>query len=137
MDKHLQTMWEEINRDHFGEELKPLADIEWDELSGENGIGAHGRFFPKGNCIAIDEKFRFDEKAMKAGDQQELKKIKVAYCLVMHEMVHQLLHQRNDPKSGGHGESFLAEATRISKQMGVEPPTTENVHHWPLQSVGG
>jgi hypothetical protein len=129
MDKHLQSMWVEINQSFFAGELKPLRDIDWGETSGPNGIGAHGRFF-KSRCIVIDEKFRFDEAAIKAGDKKEEGNAECAYRLLVHEMVHQLLDERNSPQ--GHGASFLAEVQRISKQMGEEPPTAENATRWPF-----
>jgi hypothetical protein len=132
MDRRLQEMWEEINQRYFSGELEPLADIDWAETSGDNGIGAHGVFFDKSRCIAIDEKFRFDEEAIKAGDEGESRKVECAYRLLMHEMVHQALYQRKAPQPGGHGASFLAEAERISKQLGQEPPTAANVQRWPF-----
>jgi hypothetical protein len=128
-------MWEDINQLYFGGELKPVADIDWGELSGEQGIGAHGVFFDKSRCIAIDEKFRFDEEATKAGSKEEKRKLECAYRLLMHEMVHQALYQRKAPRPGQHGESFLAEAVRISKLLGDEPPTEENVHRWPFHAA--
>jgi hypothetical protein len=132
MDRHLQTMWDEINQRHFGGELEPLADIDWAETSGENGIGAHGVFFEKSKAIAIDEKFRFDEEAVKKGDEKETGKVEHAYRLLMHEMVHQALYQKKASQPGGHGASFLAEAERISQQLGLMPPTAQNVQRWPL-----
>jgi hypothetical protein len=132
MDSQLQKMWEGINQRYFDDELKPLAAVDWDEISGENGIGAHGLFFPKSRCIVIDENFRFDEEAIRAGDEKEKYKAECAYLLLIHEMVHQVLYQRKAPQPGGHGASFLAEAERISKQMGQELPTAENVKRWPV-----
>lgn len=135
MDKHLRTMWEEINQLYFAGELEPLADLDWGETSGKNGIGAHGVFFNKSRAIAIDEKFRFDEEAIKAGDAKEAGNAECAYRLLMHEMVHQALYQKKAPQPGGHGASFLAEAERISKQLGLEPPTAENVNRWPFDDL--
>jgi hypothetical protein len=132
MDSHLQSMWTEINQGYFGGELKPLAALDWDEISGENGIGAHGVFFSKSRCIVIDEKFKFDEEAVKEGNEEENRKVDHAYRLLMHEMVHQALHQRKADRPGGHGASFLAEAKRISEQMGQEAPTADNVKRWPF-----
>jgi hypothetical protein len=90
----LRGMWEDIKQRYFGGELEPLAAIDWDEISGDNGIGAHGVFFNKSRCIVIDEKFRFVEEAIRAGDEEENRKVECAYRLLMHEMVHQALHQR-------------------------------------------
>jgi hypothetical protein len=132
MDKHLHSMWTDINTRYFGGDLQPLAAIDWGEISGPKGIGAHGVFYPKSNCIVIDEKFRFDEAAIKASDKEEEEKLECAYRLLMHEMVHQALHQKKAPDPGKHDESFLAEAKRISTQAGFEPPTAENVHQWPF-----
>jgi hypothetical protein len=132
MDKDLLGMWTDINTNYFAGELQPLAAIDWGETSGSEGIGAHGVFFPKSNCIVIDKKFRFDEEAFRAGDKEEAEKVECAYRLLMHEMVHQALHQTKAPQPGRHGASFLAEAERISKQTGLEPPTAENVHPWPF-----
>jgi hypothetical protein len=134
MDKHLLSMWTEINKEYFGGELQPLAAIDWEETSGSEGIGAHGVFFFKSNCIVIDKKFRFDEEAIRAGNKEEKGKLECAYRLLMHEMVHQASYQKEAPQPGRHGESFLAEAERISKQMGLEVPTAENVHQWPFRA---
>jgi hypothetical protein len=125
-------MWEDINRSQFGGELKPLAALDWGELSGENGIGAHGVFFPRSRCIVIDQKFKFDDEAIREGNEEEKRKAEQAYCLLMHEMVHQALYQKRADKPGGHGATFLAEAERISKQMGQELPTSDNVKRWPF-----
>lgn len=132
MDKHLQTMWHEINKAHFDGQLQPLATIDWGKTSGPEGIGAHGKFFQKSKCIVIDEKFNFDEDALHAGDKAEAAKAEVAYRLMMHEMVHQALHQKKAPDPGGHGASFLAEAQRIAQQLGEKPPAAEDLHQWPL-----
>lgn len=132
MDKDLLSMWTEINQEYFAGELQPLAAINWEVTSGPEGIDAYGIFVAKSNCIIIDEKFRFDEAAIQAGDKKEEAKAEYAYRLLMHEMVHQALHQKNAPRPGGHGVSFLAEAERISKQMGIEAPTAANVHQWPF-----
>ncbi len=56
---------------------------------------------------------------------------------MIHEMVHQALHQKNSPNPGGHGASFLAEAQRIAQQLGEKPPTAEDAHQWPLISSYG
>ncbi|MHC2531853.1 hypothetical protein [Bradyrhizobium diazoefficiens] len=136
MNERLESMWREINREFFGDELKPLAEIAFAETSGSGGIGAHGKFFDKSRCIAIDEKFKFDEEAIRGGSAEETNKVELAYRVLMHEMVHQALFERGAEKPGGHGEMFLAEAQRISKQMGEEPPTPENVVRWPLHLIG-
>jgi hypothetical protein len=93
MDRRLQEMWEDINPRYFDGELEPLADIDWGETSGPGGFGAHGVYF-KSRCIAIDEKYKFDEEAIRAGNEEEKAKLEVAYGLLMHEMVHQVLYQR-------------------------------------------
>jgi len=127
-------MWEEINETYFSGELQPLAAIGWEETSGEDGIGAHGMFVAASRCIIIDQKYRFDADAIREGDENERAKCEIAYRLMMHEMVHQAVHQR-EGKKGGHGAPFLAEAERISRLMGEEPPTAENVLRWPLHRV--
>jgi hypothetical protein len=132
---HLQGAWAEINDRHFSGELEPLAAVDWGEISGNQGIGAHGVFFPQSRCIVIDEKFRFVDKLVRAGNEAETCKVEWAYRLLMHEMVHQALFQRNAPKPGKHAEAFLAEAIRISKQLGEEPPIAANVHRWPLHLI--
>lgn len=106
MDRRLQGMWEDINQRNFSGELESPGDIDWGEISGDNGISAHGVFFDKARAIAIDERFKFDEEATKAGDQEETRKAECAYRLLMHEMIHQVLHQRKAPQPGGHGSSF-------------------------------
>lgn len=133
MDEDLLSMWSEINKECFSGELQRLAAIDWGEISGSEGIGAHGVFFPVSNCIVIDMKFRFDKEAIRAGDKKERIKLECAYRLLMHEMVHQSLHQKNAARPGRHDKSFLAEAERISKQIGLEAPTAENVHLWPFR----
>ena len=132
MDEDLLNMWNEINKDHFDGALKPLSAISWETLSGPGGIGAHGRFFPQSRVIVIDELFKFDKELMRANDAAELGKFSAAYGVLLHEMVHQALYQRNAPRPGGHGEAFLAEAQRIATRADARLPTAEDVHHWPL-----
>jgi hypothetical protein len=133
----LRSMWADINTRYFGGELTPPSDISWQEISGPNGIGAHGVYFDKVNAIAIDQKFRPDLAAVKAKDATEGEKLEIVYRLVLHEMIHQSLHEKHAPSPGGHGASFCSEAERVSKLLaenGIEvvKPTLENVRQWPL-----
>jgi len=134
MDDDLRRMWQEINEDHFAGDLKPLTSIDWAAISGEEGIGALGRFYPKSRCIAIDETFRFNREAIRAEDKIEEIKLEVAYRLLMHEMIHQALHEKKAPNPGGHGASFLEEARRIAQQLGEKTPAEEDARHWPLNA---
>jgi hypothetical protein len=139
MDKDLHGMWTDINRNFFAGELQPLAAIDWGEISGPASMEAYGRFIPKAKCIIIDEQFRFDKEAIRTGEKEEAEKeknkVECAYRLLMHEMVHQALHQKEAAQPGQHGASFLAEADRISKLAGMECPTAENVDRWPFQAL--
>ncbi|SOC89928.1 hypothetical protein SAMN05421890_4917 [Ensifer adhaerens] len=133
----LRSMWDDINAACFAGELTPPADISWQETGGENGIGAHGVYLPKPNAIAIDERFRPDIAAVKAKDPKEIGKLEIVYRLVIHEMIHQALHQRNAPTPGGHGASFCSEAERVAKLLaasGIEvvTPTLDNAKYWPF-----
>jgi hypothetical protein len=101
---HLHSMWEDINNRYFGGELKPLA-IGWGGISGPEGIGAHGKFIAASRCIIIDEKFRFDEVAIQNGSEEEERKCEQTYRLLIHEMIHQAVHQRTGAK-GGHGPTW-------------------------------
>lgn len=132
MDSELCSMWKDINDKCFGGELLPLADIDWGETSGKNGFRAHGFFSPKSRCIAIDQIFRFSADAIRSGDKTEEANAMIAYGLMMHEMVHQALHQRNVAQPNGHGDAFLEEAQRIAALTGESSPTAENVRSWPL-----
>lgn len=135
MDKLLESMWDELNNRHFEGQLEKLTAIGWGELSGPKGIGAHGKFIPRSKCIIIDEMFKFDPEAMKRKDPQEWGKFDIAQRLLLHEMVHQSLHQKKKPNPGGHGASFLEEAQRIAQSLGEKPPTADNVDRWPGTSL--
>jgi len=131
-DDLLLSMWTEINAAHFGGTLKPLAEISWLPLSDEEeGIDAFGIYFPKSNAIAIDERFKPDETKVRAGDPTEEAKLEVTYRLVVHEMVHQAARQRQLPRPGGHGESFIAVAAPVAVSLGTEPPTAATADRWP------
>ena len=129
MDHQLESMWKTINTTLFEGKLSPLAAINWEETSGPNGIGAHGKFVPQSKCIMIDQKFRFDEGAK---SPKEIAKRMVALSLLVHEMVHHALHERGAPSPGQHGEAFMAEARRISKIMGGVEPSKEDLAQWPV-----
>lgn len=131
MDHHLECMWKTINDTLFGGKLLPLTTIDWGDTSGAGGIGAHGKFFPESRCIVIDEKVKFDEAKIREKDRVELAKAEVAYRLLIHEIIHQSLHQNGALLPGQHGEAFLAEAQRIAPLLGIEIPT-DKVDRWPL-----
>ena len=128
-------MWRTINDAHFGGQLTPLATIDWAHTSGPEGIGAHGRYYPKSKCIVIDEKFKFAKDAIHSVNKAELSNAEIAYRLLMHEMVHQALHQNKASKPGGHGTAFLKEAQRIAGQLGEKLPTEGDVDKWPLTGL--
>jgi hypothetical protein len=130
MDHRLESMWTTINETLFEGKLLPLVSVDWGETSGADGIGAHGKFFPKSRCIVIDEKFKFDEDKIREGNKKEEVKAEVAYRLLIHEMIHQSLHQNDAQLPGQHGEAFLAEAQRIAPLLGIEIPTGK-VERWP------
>lgn len=131
-DDLLLSMWTEINAEHFGGTLNPLSEIAWLPLSDEDeGIEAFGIYFAKSNAIAIDERFKPDEAQIRAGDPTEEAKLEVTYRLVVHEMVHQAAHERQLPRPGGHGESFIAVATSVARSLGTEPPTAATAGRWP------
>ena len=128
----LMDMWVSNNERFFGGKLKPPLEITWQELSGENGMGCHGVYFDKSNCIAIDEKFKFDP-AMVELVEDEARKANIADCLVLHEMIHQAMHQNGEPKFGKHGEAFIREASRVALIAGGTAPTSrEEAERWPL-----
>ncbi len=131
-DDLLLSMWTEINTLHFGGTLKPLAEIAWLPLSDEeDGIRAFGVYFALSNAIAIDERFKPDEAKAQAGDPTEDAKLEVAYRLLIHEMVHQAAHQRQLPRPGGHGASFIEVATPVAASLETEPPTAATAARWP------
>ncbi|MCP4120462.1 MAG: SprT family zinc-dependent metalloprotease [Bacteroidetes bacterium] len=131
MNEVLESLWIKINSDFFDGKLHPLAEIEWVELSGENGIGAHGRYVPQSMCIMIDSRFEPDKIKLRHKDKTEEAKLEVSYRLLVHEMVHQALHEKNAPNPGGHGKSFLEEAHRVSKILEVPPPNISECSSWP------
>lgn len=131
-DALLLSMWTNINEEHFGGALKPLAEIGWLPLSdAEEGIDAFGIYFPRSNAIAIDERFRPDEGKASSGDATELAKIEVTYRLVVHEMIHQAAHQQQLPWPGSHGDSFIAVATPVAISLKTAPPTAATADRWP------
>lgn len=132
MDKHLHGMWLDINEHYFDNQLIPLADIDYGELSGPDGIGAHGIYIGNGNCIIIDQLFKFDEEAVRKDVELEKNKLEIVYRLVLHEMLHQAVHQNAGRIIGGHGQEFLEEARRVAKLLAQPEPTEENVARWPL-----
>ena len=131
MNDDLQSMWNEINAEHFGGELNPVAEIDWAPISGEDGLDAFGAYFPYSNCIVIDERFKFDADMIRAGDEKETARLEVAFRLVLHEMIHQSLYQKMAPKPGGHSQSFVEEATRIAEKLDIQPPTEKDAFCWP------
>lgn len=138
----LRSMWDDINARCFDGELTPPVDISWQETGGENGVGAHGIYFPKVNAIAIDDRFRPDTEAVRSGDRSETMKLEITYRLVIHEMIHQALYQKRAPSPGGHGASFCSEAERVAGLLvanGIEvvAPTLENAKRWPLLDESG
>lgn len=131
MPELLNSMWIDINERFFNNDLKPLSLIDWDELRGEEGIGAHGFYEKNGRGIFIDDEFKFDAELVRAGDKKETAKMDGAYLVLMHEMIHQAIHERGDPNFGKHHQSFLDEAVRIAAIMEVDPPTLAEVTQWP------
>jgi hypothetical protein len=132
MDTELNALWSTFNTQVFGGELRPLSGIDYGVTSGEDGIGAHGVYFDKANAIVIDEKFRYDRAKVVAGDVIEGAKCEVVMMLLVHEMVHQALHQRQASKPGKHDEAFMAEAARISPLIRVEAPSSKReAEGWP------
>ena len=132
MDPELSALWSNFNMQAFGGQLHPLSGIDYHVTSGADGIGAHGVYFHRSNAIAIDEKFRYDRAKVVARDQIETAKCDVVMMLLVHEMVHQALHQRQALKPGKHDDAFMAEAARISPLIGVDAPTSKTeAAGWP------
>ena len=131
MNERLNSMWAEINKRFFNDELKPLALIDWDEIGGDEGLNAHGFYEKRGRGIYIDDEFEFDEDRVISGDAKEHAKVEASYLILLHEMIHQALHERGDPNFGQHQQPFLDEAVRIAAIMKVEPPTLDAVNQWP------
>jgi hypothetical protein len=132
MDTDLEKIWTDFNDACFSCSLKAVLDIDWHELSGEHGIGAHGKYLPRINAIAIDQLVKFDANAVRAGDASAKRKYEIASGLVLHEMVHQSLYEKNAPHPGQHGQSFIAEAWRISELLGLTAPNEQSASRWPL-----
>jgi hypothetical protein len=132
-DEYLERTWQALNKDCFEGKLDELWALGWGELSGPNGIGAHGFYRPQSKCIVIDSRFKPDwEKALE-NNAAELVKADLAVRLLAHEMLHQALHQRNASRAGQHGEAFIDEATRISGIMNWHAPADEKeAAQWPL-----
>lgn len=135
MDEILLNIWHEHNRRFFDCALEPPREIAWQELSGEQGIGAHGIYLDKVKCIAIDERFRFDPEKTTT-DSAEKGKVAIVYGLVLHEMVHQALHQQGEENFGKHGDAFIKEASRIAEIAGgITPKGHEEAVRWPLSTT--
>ncbi|MET2825841.1 hypothetical protein [Mesorhizobium shangrilense] len=134
MDERLYAMWVQINRTCFDGQLEPLSAIGFEELSGPNGIGAHGKYVLQSKCIMIDKLFEFSEDDRLAGDDEALAKAEIACRLMVHEMIHQALYQHKKPNPGGHGNSFFDEAQRIANLTGDDAPTLETANRWPIHS---
>lgn len=136
MNDILESMWQEINQIYFNNELQPLADIEWCETGGEHGIGAHGVYFPKSHAIAIDQRFKFEIQKLVVKNAESQVNADFNYRLMLHEMIHQSLHEKGVLDFGKHRSSFVEEAERIAKilkENGIEvdPPTADNAYRWP------
>jgi hypothetical protein len=132
MDNDLKCIWDGINDEFFDCRLNAPSDIDWHLLSGADNLEAFGMYLPWPKSIAIDEQFRFDRGRCDAGDEAEMVKVKIVFCLVLHEMIHQSLHQKGEARFGKHGAEFVAEATPISARLGIAPPTELNAHRWPI-----
>lgn len=136
MDQHLKGMWEAINQQFFGGELEALWAIDWGPISGPGTMEAFGRYIPQSKCIIIADRFQFDADKIRSGDKQEAAKAEIAYRLMLHEMIHQSLHQIKAPSPGQHREAFIAEAERIAVLLKVPPPLNEvDAARWP--GIGG
>jgi hypothetical protein len=132
MDEHLKSMWEDINKMFFDGKLKELLAIDWGAISGEGTMEAFGRYFQKSKCMIIADRFQFDAARVGAGDEKEGAKAEVAYRLMIHEMIHQALHQRRAPSPGKHRDAFIAEATRIAQCRKEQAPINEaEAARWP------
>lgn len=135
MSEALISLWKDLNKDFFQSNLKPVAEISWQEISGDEGIGAFGLYRHKSRIIIIDNKFQFDERLFET-DEQERLKCECTFRILLHEMVHQSLHEQNSSNPGGHGEPFILEASRVAailRSMGhtVEEPSLKNSKTWP------
>jgi len=128
-------MWVEINKRYFDDQFTALAEIDYLILSGSDGIGAHGMYSGNGKCIIIDTLFKFDGEAVRSGNLEEQFKFDLVYGLMMHEMLHQSVHEKAGRIIGGHGPAFLEEAKRVASLLEEPAPTPENVARWPLQPM--
>lgn len=135
MDEDLKRIWDSFNDEFFDSQLNAPNDIDWHSLSGTENLEAFGMYMPRIKSIAIDEQFRFDNVRCDAGDEAELAKAEAACRLVLHEMIHQSLHQRGESRFGKHGAEFVAEATPISLKLGIAPPTERDAHRWPVSAT--
>lgn len=132
MDEHLKSMWEDINERYFGGELEELWAIDWGPISGPGTMEAFGRYIPQSKCMIIADRFQFDAAKIQAGDEKEEAKLEVAYGLMVHEMIHQALHQKQASSPGQHQDAFIAEATRIAERLKVSAPIDKaNSAQWP------
>lgn len=132
MDSTLLRIWEAHNTYGFDGALAQPSDIEWEPLSGDDGIDAHGTFFPRHRGILIDERFRFNPSLASVEGTSDEAKYKVTLCLVLHEMIHQAQYQFGEADAGKHGDSFIRIATEVSTTLEIEPPTdVASAEGWP------
>lgn len=131
MDGALLAMWRELNYRLFDGSLKEIVDIDWHALAGDDNLNAYGLFMHKVRCIAIDEQFRFDTAGVEAGVASEIAKKEISYLLVVHEMIHQALHEKGVERFGRHGAEFVEMATSITPKLGITAPTEMDAHRWP------
>ena len=135
MDDLLLDMWTKINKEAFGGGLEQLAALSFETLSGQDGIGAHGRYVPQSRCMMIDARFEPDSTKANNGNKLELAKCYVTYLLLVHEMVHQSLHLKNAKQPGGHGDEFIVEASRVAEVLRLGAADKDNAARWPPETV--
>lgn len=131
MDRELLKIWHNINDDYFDGRLCTITDIDWHPLSGNNNLNAFGIYLHRVKSIAIDERFKFDKAKCESQDEAELAKVEIVFRLVLHEMIHQWLHQKGIKRFGAHGDDFIAEATMLSEKLDIDPPAEHNAYCWP------
>lgn len=131
MNNELLAMWIEINDRFFDGNLNEINDIDWHALAGDENLNAFGIYMHKVGCIAIDQQFKFDPEGCKDGNETELAKAEIAYRLVLHEMIHQALHQKGIERFGKHGAEFVEQAIPIAAKLGTAQPTEESAYCWP------
>lgn len=124
-------MWIELNDRFFDGSLKEIIDVDWHALAGDENHNAYGIYMDKVRCIAIDEQFEFDPAGVEAGIETEIAKKEISYRLVLHEMIHQALHQKGVERFGGHGAEFVEQASSIAPKLGIAAPTKKDAHRWP------